>query len=60
METRAAKRGGKKEGTDKKDRVKMDGVDGVEYGVEHSGKGEFMGLRIVSDGAARNAGIQGW
>jgi hypothetical protein len=30
METRAAKRGGKREGTDKKDRVKVDGVGASE------------------------------
>ena len=33
---------------------------GVEYGVEHGGEGKFEGLRIISAGAARNAGVQGW
>jgi hypothetical protein len=32
----------------------------VEYGLEHGGTGQFEGLRIISEGAARNAGIQGW
>ena len=33
---------------------------GKEYGVEHGGAGQFAGVRIVSVGAARNAGVQGW
>ena len=33
---------------------------GKEYGVEHGGAGQFAGIRIVSVGAARNAGVQGW
>ena len=34
--------------------------EGKEYGIEHGGAGEFAGIRIISEGAARNAGLQGW
>ncbi len=40
---------------DKKDRVNP---DGTEYAVEHGGKGNFDGLKIVSAGAAINWQLQ--
>ena len=35
-------------------------TEGQEYGVEHGGTGNFDGLRIISAGAARSKGVQGW
>ncbi len=40
---------------DTKDRVDP---DGTEYAVEHGGKGNFDGLKIVSAGAAKNWQMQ--
>ena len=45
-----SKRGGKSGGTASKDRIPE---DGVEFAVEHGGKGQFEGLRILSAGAAK-------
>merc|ERR1711865_391586 len=63
-ESRAAARGlGCKGASDAKKavgQIKVETGGGVEYGVEHGGSGQFDGLRIISTGAARNAGVQGW
>ena len=45
-----SKRGGKSGGTASKDRIPE---DGTEFAVEHGGKGQFEGLRILSAGAAK-------